>query len=80
LHNHLWGIQVTRYLSPVCTCRAKLAAPETTAAQALGPVEEVRVAWQTKKPLRGPQQYLGYLTPYQFLQQYHHNRKEVMCH
>ncbi len=27
-----------------------------------------------------PHQSLGYLTPYQFLQQYHHNRKEVMCH
>jgi len=27
-----------------------------------------------------PHQALGYLTPCQFLQQYHHNRKEVMCH
>lgn len=27
-----------------------------------------------------PHQALGYLTPEQFLQQYHHNRKEVMCH
>ena len=27
-----------------------------------------------------PHQSLGYLTPQQFLQQYHHNRKEVMCH
>jgi len=27
-----------------------------------------------------PHQALGYLTPHQFLQQYHHNRKEVMCH
>jgi putative transposase len=27
-----------------------------------------------------PHQALGYLTPLQFLQQYHHNRKEVMCH
>lgn len=27
-----------------------------------------------------PHQSLGYLTPHQFLQQYHHNRKEVMCH
>jgi len=27
-----------------------------------------------------PHQALGYLTPYQFLQKYHHNQKEVMCH
>jgi len=27
-----------------------------------------------------PHQSLGYLTPEQFLQRYHHNRKEVMCH
>ena len=27
-----------------------------------------------------PHQALGYLTPHQFLQQYHHNREEVMCH
>jgi len=27
-----------------------------------------------------PHQSLGYLTPHEFLQQYHHNRKEVMCH
>ena len=27
-----------------------------------------------------PHQSLGYLTPQQFLHQYHHNRKEVMCH
>ena len=27
-----------------------------------------------------PHQSLGYLTPHQFLQQYHHNQKEVMCH
>ena len=27
-----------------------------------------------------PHQSLGHLTPYQFLQKYHHNRKEVMCH
>lgn len=27
-----------------------------------------------------PHQSLGYLTPEQFLHQYHHNRKEVMCH
>jgi putative transposase len=27
-----------------------------------------------------PHQSLGYLTPLQFLQRHHHNRKEVMCH
>ncbi|NLE94175.1 MAG: transposase [Dehalococcoidia bacterium] len=27
-----------------------------------------------------PHQALNYLTPAQFLQRYHHNRKEVMCH
>ncbi|HHE41941.1 MAG TPA: hypothetical protein ENL12_04785, partial [Dehalococcoidia bacterium] len=27
-----------------------------------------------------PHQSLGYLTPHQFLENYHHNRKGVMCH
>ena len=44
---------------------------------------EINVAlreWEFVYDTVRPHQSLGYLTPYQFLQQYHHNRKEVMCH
>lgn len=36
--------------------------------------------WERVYDTVRPHQSLGYLTPQQFLQQYHHNREEVMCH
>jgi len=40
--------------------------------------EALRI-WEHVYDTIRPHQSLGYLTAYQFLQQYHHNRKEVMC-
>ena len=36
--------------------------------------------WELVYDTVRPHQSLGYLTPHQFLENYHHNRKEVMCH
>jgi len=36
--------------------------------------------WERVYDTVRPHQSLGYLTPQQFLHQYHHNREEVMCH
>ena len=43
-------------------------------------LNETLRAWEHVYDTVRPYQSLGYLTPYRFLQQYHHNRKEVMCH
>ncbi|MCK5213374.1 MAG: integrase core domain-containing protein [Dehalococcoidia bacterium] len=36
--------------------------------------------WELVYDTVRPHQSLGYLTPHQFLQKYHHNRNEIMCH
>jgi putative transposase len=46
----------------------------------LAELNEALRRWEHIYDTVRPHQALGYLTPYQFLQQYHHNRKEVMCH
>jgi len=46
----------------------------------LSELNEALREWERVYDTVRPHQALGYLTPHQFLQQYHHNRKEVMCH
>ena len=43
-------------------------------------INEALRKWEFVYDTVRPHQSLGYLTPYQFLQQYHRKRKEVMCH
>ena len=46
----------------------------------MGQINEALRKWEHVYDTVRPHQSLGYLTPQQFLQQYHHTRKEVMCH